>query len=54
MLPELPTFALAGLPLPEANAGAWFGILAPKGTPAVIVRKLNEGTALRDPSVRAE
>lgn len=54
VLPELPTFAQAGLPLPEANAGAWFGILAPKGTPAEIVRKLNEAfnAALRDPTVR--
>ncbi len=54
VLPELPTFAQAGLPLPEVNAGAWFGILAPRGTPDDIVRKLNEAfnAALRDASVR--
>jgi tripartite-type tricarboxylate transporter receptor subunit TctC len=54
VLPELPTFAQAGLPLPEANAGAWFGILAPKGTPADVVRRLNAAfnAALRDGGVR--
>jgi tripartite-type tricarboxylate transporter receptor subunit TctC len=53
-LPELPTFAQAGLPLPELDAGAWFGILAPKGTPPDLIRKLNEAynTALRDPGVQ--
>lgn len=54
VLPQLPTFAQAGLPLPEANAGAWFGILAPKGTPADVVRRLNTAfnAALRDDGVR--
>ena len=54
VLPELPTFAQAGLPLPEANAGAWFGILAPKGTPGDVVRRLNTAfnAALRDGGVR--
>jgi tripartite-type tricarboxylate transporter receptor subunit TctC len=55
-LPDVPTFAEAGLPLPEINAGGWLGILAPAGTPGDIIRKLN-GTfnaVLRDPVVRDE
>ena len=56
MVPEIPTFAEAGLPLPELDAGAWFGIFAPKGTPDDIVRKLNGAfnAALRDPAVRED
>ena len=56
LLPDVPTFAQAGLPLPELDAGAWFGILAPRGTPAEIVRKLNEAynAALRHPLVRED
>jgi tripartite-type tricarboxylate transporter receptor subunit TctC len=38
-MPELPTIAEAGLPGYEASA--WFGILAPAGTPRDIVMKLN-------------
>jgi len=37
--PELPTVAESGYPGFEAIG--WFGILAPKGTPAPIVRQLN-------------
>ena len=53
-LPNIPTFAEAGLSLPELNAGAWFGILAPKGTPELIVHKLNAAfnAVLRNPQVR--
>ena len=32
-LPDVPTFTEVGLPLPEIDTGAWFGILAPAGTP---------------------
>ena len=39
VLPELPTVAESGLPGFEASS--WFGILAPAGTPAPIVAKLN-------------
>jgi hypothetical protein len=55
-LPNIPTFAEAGLPLPEINAGGWLGILAPAGTLPDIVRKLNGAfnAALRDPGVRGE
>ena len=55
-LPDIPTFAQAGLPLPEISAGAWFGVLAPRGTPDDIVRRLNQAfnTALNDARVRLE
>ncbi len=55
-LPNVPTFAEAGLPLPEINAGAWFGVLAPKGTPPDIVHKLNTtfNTVLEAPETLAE
>jgi tripartite-type tricarboxylate transporter receptor subunit TctC len=38
-LPEVPTAAEAGLPGLDVNA--WFGLIAPKGTPAEIVARLN-------------
>ena len=38
-LPEVPTFAEAGLP--QVDAYAWFGLLAPAGTPKEIVERLN-------------
>ena len=38
-MPDLPTMAEAGLP--GFDAGAWFGISAPAGTPKEIVAKLN-------------
>jgi tripartite-type tricarboxylate transporter receptor subunit TctC len=39
VLPDVPTVAESGLPGFEASS--WFGILAPAGTPAPIVAKLN-------------
>ncbi len=38
-LPDVPTFAEAGLP--EYNQLSWYGLLAPAGTPPDIVAKLN-------------
>jgi tripartite-type tricarboxylate transporter receptor subunit TctC len=37
-LPEVPTFKEAGLPAYDATA--WYGVLAPKGTPAPVVQRL--------------
>jgi len=37
-LPDLPTLAEAGVP--DVVAGTWFGLFAPAGTPAPIVKKL--------------
>lgn len=50
-LPEVPTIAEAGLPGYEATA--WFGILAPAGTPEPVIKKLNTeiSAVLRDPSI---
>ena len=39
ILPEVPTMAEAGVPGYEATI--WLGVMAPKGTPAPIVHKLN-------------
>jgi tripartite-type tricarboxylate transporter receptor subunit TctC len=39
VMPEVPTVAEAGVPGYEATI--WLGIMAPKGTPAEIVDKLN-------------
>jgi tripartite-type tricarboxylate transporter receptor subunit TctC len=54
-LPNVPTFTEVGLPLPEIDTGAWFGILAAAGTPPDIVAMLNRAfnTALRDPELTA-
>jgi tripartite-type tricarboxylate transporter receptor subunit TctC len=42
LLPEVPTLAEAGLP--GFEIGSWFGLLAPAGTPAPIVSRLNAET----------
>lgn len=40
LLPETPTVAEAGFP--EFNITAWYGIVAPKGTPAEVVKRLSD------------
>jgi tripartite-type tricarboxylate transporter receptor subunit TctC len=42
-LPNVPTFAEAGMP--EFSYDAWFGLLAPSGTPAAIVNRINADVA---------
>ncbi|MFO1328540.1 MAG: tripartite tricarboxylate transporter substrate binding protein [Rubrivivax sp.] len=51
-LPEVPTFAQAGVP--GVDVVTWFGLFAPAGTPAEIVRQLNAAAtaALKDESVQ--
>lgn len=51
-LPDVPTFAEEGLP--EVNNVAWYGIVAPAGTPAAVVKRIQEASvkALKMPSVR--
>lgn len=51
-LPDVPTFAESGMPGYESVG--WFGVVAPAGTPAPIVAKLNAGIveALQDPEIR--
>ncbi|CAJ0774764.1 hypothetical protein LMG7141_00240 [Ralstonia condita] len=50
-LPDVPTFAEVGLK--DANDPAWYGLVAPAGTPDDIIRKLNEASvkALKDPGL---
>jgi tripartite-type tricarboxylate transporter receptor subunit TctC len=51
-LPEVPTFAEQGYSGMEA--GLWYGMLAPKGTPRAVVDRLNSAInqALKQPDVR--
>ena len=55
-LPEVPTFAEAGSPLPELNVGNWWGLMGPTGLPRNVVVKLNAtlGQALAAPDVLAK
>lgn len=52
-LPDVPTVAEAG-PLPGFEASSWFGLLAPSGTPADVVNRLQQETAkaLNAPAVK--
>lgn len=54
LLPDVPTFAEAGLP--GFTPASWFALLAPAGTPADVIAKLNAevNTILADPAFRAE
>lgn len=49
---DVPTLAESGLP--GFDVQPWFGIVAPKGTPAPVVARLNTeiGKVMRDPEVR--
>ena len=51
-LPDVPTFAEAGLP--GVDVSLWFAVLAPSGTPTPIVKKLNADIAqvVADPEFR--
>jgi tripartite-type tricarboxylate transporter receptor subunit TctC len=51
-LPDVPTIAESGLPGYEATS--WFGLLAPAGTPAAVIGKLNSAIVkvLAQPDVR--
>jgi tripartite-type tricarboxylate transporter receptor subunit TctC len=51
-LPEVPT--LAELGAPQLMSTTWFALLAPKGTPASVIQRMNAtaNDALSDPAVR--
>jgi tripartite-type tricarboxylate transporter receptor subunit TctC len=51
VLPDVPTIAEQGYP--GFNAGTWYGLLVPVGTPAEIVARLNEAgnAALKSPEI---
>lgn len=54
-MPNVPTFAEAGSPLTEMDAGVWWGILGPAALPRSIVVKLHESLtqALAAPEIVA-
>lgn len=51
-LPDVPTTAEAGMPGLESSA--WFGILAPVGTPRTVIDRINReiNAALKDPALQ--
>ena len=51
-LPDVPTFAEAGLP--GFSGGTWFGLLAPAATPAPLIAKINTAVVnvLHSPEMR--
>ncbi|MGO4329420.1 tripartite tricarboxylate transporter substrate binding protein [Cupriavidus sp. 2TAF22] len=53
-LPDVPTVAESGLP--GFNISTWYGLWAPRGTPAPVVEKLaaNAAQALRQPDVQRQ
>ena len=53
LVPDLPTFAEIGLP--AISFSVWYGLFAPKGTPADIIGKLNAAAVatLADPAIRS-
>ena len=52
-LPNVPTFRESGVPL---DGSAWIGVIAPAGTPAPVIEKLNAAFvgAMRDPAIVAK
>jgi tripartite-type tricarboxylate transporter receptor subunit TctC len=52
VMPEVPTMAEAGYP--DMRSEAWFGFLAPRGTPDAVVQRLHAviSDALQQPEVR--
>ncbi|HEX2565750.1 MAG TPA: tripartite tricarboxylate transporter substrate-binding protein [Burkholderiales bacterium] len=53
VLPDVPTFAEAGLPL--MNDGSWFGLVGPSGLPAAVAEKVHAALveALKQPEALA-
>ncbi len=51
LLPDVPTLAESGLP--EYEAGSWYGVMAPAGTPREVVERLHDAIvrALKTPDV---
>ncbi|RYY92526.1 MAG: tripartite tricarboxylate transporter substrate binding protein [Comamonadaceae bacterium] len=55
-LPGVPTFAQAGLPMAETDAGAWTALFAPKAIPRDAVQQINQAVnaVLAQPELRAQ
>ncbi|MDB5839315.1 MAG: tripartite tricarboxylate transporter substrate binding protein [Herminiimonas sp.] len=51
-LPDMPTVAERGFP--GFEAGSWFGVFAPKGTPRPVIDKLNAAVNQALPSMQAQ
>jgi tripartite-type tricarboxylate transporter receptor subunit TctC len=53
-LGDVPTFAQAGVPMPETDMGAWQGLFAPRGTPRETIAQINRAvhTVLAQPEMR--
>lgn len=54
LLPEVPTFAEVGYPMPEVDYGTTFGMLAPAGTPRATIATLHKALmeTLANPQLR--
>lgn len=54
-LPDVPTMAESGLPQVGFNPDVWLGLLAPAGTPAAVIERLNKevNDSLRAPGLLA-
>lgn len=54
-MPQLPTLAEAGTPLPELSVGSWWGLLAPAGLPQPIAQQLKQAldAAVASPALSA-
>ena len=53
-LPDIPTLAEAGVP--GFDIGTWYGLMAPQGTPAAVITKINTevNKIMTDPEVRQQ
>jgi len=51
-MPDVPTVAEKGFP--GFEAGSWFGIFAPKGTPQAVITKVNQAVNEALPSLQAQ
>ena len=53
-MPDVPTMAEVGYP--QLNSGAWIGMVAPAGTPAAVVSRLQSeiSQAVKDPDIKAK
>jgi len=53
-LPDVPTFRESGIDLAGIDSGTWWGVVAPAGTPAAVVQKLNKAInrVLSDPRLK--
>jgi tripartite-type tricarboxylate transporter receptor subunit TctC len=54
VLPDTPTYAELGMP--SSNDPSWFGLVAPAGTPAAVVNRIQQAVfkSLQEPAVRSK